>query len=217
MTLLVGHRWRSVAEGMALLLAHRLPVGRAIVATTATEVCAAARSAHPSLAVLDVALDAGLGGRAPVCRTVAGLGVPVVMVAGADPQEHVALVEAGARALLSAGDGIDGLEAAVRAVQDGCAFVSPRLLGPLLTRLLARDADPSAARLSRLSPREREVLSLLGAGADQRGIAARLAISPHTAKTHITRVLAKLDVGSRSEAAGLAVALGLVPSAGEAS
>ena len=63
----------------------------------------------------------------------------------------------------------------------------------------AAPADPFG-----LSPREREVLALLAAQHTDREIAERLFISPHTASTHVKRVLAKLDAANRREAAALA-------------
>ena len=68
-----------------------------------------------------------------------------------------------------------------------------------------RQEEPAGDRLDSLSPREREVLALLGRGADTREIAARLVISPYTAKTHINRLLGKLGLASRTEAAAFAV------------
>lgn len=65
----------------------------------------------------------------------------------------------------------------------------------------------------RLTPREREVLSLLAVGASGRDIAERLGISPNTVRTHIRSVLGKLDCHTRLEAATFAVRVGLVPSA----
>jgi DNA-binding NarL/FixJ family response regulator len=61
-----------------------------------------------------------------------------------------------------------------------------------------------------LTPREREVLDLLGQGLSNRRIAQRLAISEHTAKFHVASVLAKLGVSSRTEAVGLGLRRGLI-------
>ena len=63
-----------------------------------------------------------------------------------------------------------------------------------------------------LSPREREVLHILAEGRTDRDIAARLFISERTVHVHVRRILAKLGVSSRTEAAGVAIRQGLVPS-----
>jgi len=65
-----------------------------------------------------------------------------------------------------------------------------------------------------LSPREREVLNILAEGRTDRDIAARLFISERTVHVHVRRILAKLGVSSRTEAAGVAIRQGLVPSSG---
>ncbi len=62
-----------------------------------------------------------------------------------------------------------------------------------------------------LSPREQEVLNILAEGRTDRDIAARLFISERTVHVHVRRILAKLGVSSRTEAAGLAIRQGLVP------
>jgi DNA-binding NarL/FixJ family response regulator len=62
-----------------------------------------------------------------------------------------------------------------------------------------------------LSPREHEVLTIVAEGRTDREIAARLFISERTVHVHVRRVLAKLGVASRTEAAGLAIRQGLVP------
>ena len=62
-----------------------------------------------------------------------------------------------------------------------------------------------------LTPREREVLHLLAAGLGNKEIAGRLAISDHTAKFHVSQILAKLNAASRAEAVSIAMRRGLVP------
>ncbi|MFO7532866.1 MAG: AAA family ATPase [Candidatus Limnocylindrales bacterium] len=73
------------------------------------------------------------------------------------------------------------------------------------------------ADLYGLSPREREVLDILAEGRTDRDIAARLFISERTVHVHVRRILAKLGVSSRTEAAGVAIRQGLVPEAAPAS
>ena len=106
---------------------------------------------------------------------------------------------------------VDGLETAVRRVVHGEAVVPPAMLGSLLRRLIQRrrEAENAAERLAELTRREREVLHLLVGGLDQNGIATALFISPETARTHVQRVLRKLEVHSRREAIALVAQTGL--------
>jgi DNA-binding NarL/FixJ family response regulator len=89
----------------------------------------------------------------------------------------------------------------------------PEVFLARVRRALTRSAELSqtnGAAANGLTPRELEILSLLGQGLKQDEIADRLVISPKTVATHIQRILGKLDVHSRAEAVGLAYRLGLV-------
>ena len=141
-------------------------------------------------------------------------GVAVVVLTQATGPDHLEVVSAGASGLVLVDrDGPRALGEAVSTVLSGHPYVPPSLLGSLLRALVQRDRAGGATPvdLQRLSPRERQVLALLATGQDDRGIARALVISPHTAKTHVTRVLGKLGVSSRIEAADLAVRHGIGP------
>jgi len=85
------------------------------------------------------------------------------------------------------------LAAAVRAAQDGVLAISPAVAAAL-----------SAPAVEGLTPRERDVLGLLGRGLPNRGIAAELGLAERTVKVHVGNLLAKLRVDSRTQAALLA-------------
>ncbi len=107
----------------------------------------------------------------------------------------------GGLALLPTSASADQVAAAIEATAAGLAVVHPDHAGSLTAR--ASD-DP-------LTPREREVLHLLAAGLGNKEIAGRLAISDHTAKFHVSQILAKLNAVSRAEAVSIAMRRGLVP------
>jgi DNA-binding NarL/FixJ family response regulator len=87
-------------------------------------------------------------------------------------------------------------------------------LGPLVSRQLARAfSAPGRVALDTLTSREHEVLVLLAAGLSNRELAHRLSISERTARTHVSSILDKLGVRSRTQAALYAVQQGLVPAA----
>jgi DNA-binding NarL/FixJ family response regulator len=79
-----------------------------------------------------------------------------------------------------------------------------------LSTLSDQLADPSSARAERLTPREREVLELLGQGLSNRQIAQRLGISEHTAKFHVGSLSGKLGASSRTEAVSRGIRRGLI-------
>jgi DNA-binding NarL/FixJ family response regulator len=172
-----------------------------------------ATRSSPSVAVLDVDLPNCDGVRAtrlikervPDCR---------VLLLAAE-EEHQVLadgVQAGANGYLAKTASLEELIDAIRAVSRGDTLIPARMLGQLLERLVMRrrTQDEAIRRMSRLTPREREVLTLLARGGDNDTIAQALVISPQTARTHIQNVLVKLGVHSRLEAAALAIQNGMV-------
>ena len=103
------------------------------------------------------------------------------------------------------------LLAAVRAVANGDALLSPRITRRLIEEFAARAKQPhQPAQLDELTPREREILALVGAGLSNEEIAQRLVLSPHTAKTHVSRTMLKLGARDRAQLVVFAYESGLV-------
>jgi DNA-binding NarL/FixJ family response regulator len=181
-------------------------------ASDGVEAVAAARTAMPDVALIDVALPLRDGVQTtrmiaesmPRCR---------IVVLGGKEDEGLMMeaLEAGASGYLTEEAALGDLVDATRAVFRGEALVPPRLLATLLNKLIwhRRERDEAIFLLSRLTRRERQVLAMLARGADNRSIADALAISPDTARTHIQNLLGKLGVHSRLEAAAFAVRRGL--------
>lgn len=217
MMTLVAHPFAPVAEGMATALAEEFDLSTS-TATTLDAAWRAIADHEVDLAVVDAGLAPDHA--ADVCHRWAQSGVRTVIVVRPGTSAHLQLLEQGAAGIAVATDGLAGVLLAVGTVLDGHVHVPPHLLGTVLNELIVqrRQIEPMAAgRLGQLSPREREVLGLLGRGWDTREIAARLVISPNTAKTHINRILGKLGLSSRTEAARFAIAYGVEPSPVEAS
>ena len=150
-------------------------------------------------------------------RLLAGPGVPdpvkVVILTTFDLDEYVfAALRAGASGFLLKDVRRDDLVQAVRVVAAGEA-----LLAPSVTRRLIADyalRPPAAAapppELDRLTPREREVLGLIGRGRNNAEIGAELIVGEATVKTHVGRVLMKLGLRDRVQAVIFAYEAGLV-------
>lgn len=133
----------------------------------------------------------------------------------ADEEEPVLLlraVEAGASGFLTKDCPLADFVGSARAIHRGEVVIPPRMLGGLLSHLIRRrrEQDVAMQLLSRLTPREREVLSLLASGATNEAIAQQLVISPETARTHVHNLLGKLDVHSRLQAAAFVLQNGLL-------
>jgi DNA-binding NarL/FixJ family response regulator len=109
------------------------------------------------------------------------------------------------------------LLAAIRAVHSGDAVVAPSTTRRLLDRfapLLPSTAEPESADLRRLTEREREVLLLVAQGLSNGEIAVRLGLSEATVKTHVGRILTKLELRDRVQAVVFAYETGLVRAGG---
>lgn len=101
----------------------------------------------------------------------------------------------------------------VRAVASGDALLSPGVTRRLIGEFASRSRDtslPAARRLDLLTEREREIVGLVGEGLSNDEIAARLVVSPATAKTHVSRAMVKLHARDRAQLVVLAYESGLV-------
>jgi DNA-binding NarL/FixJ family response regulator len=150
----------------------------------------------PTFWVVDAAWWAEDGEAAPA---------PVVMVAAVDPAELTPAV----RALLPPDANLLAIVAAVRLVAEGLLV----LPDAAVDRLAVEDPgfDPEEwGQYPVLTPREKEVLQLLAAGAPNKIIARNLEVSVHTVKFHVASLLRKLGAGGRLEAVGIGLRAGLL-------
>ena len=119
-----------------------------------------------------------------------------------------AALEAGAAGYLLKDADADELVRAVRAAHHGELTLDPALARRLMNSLRARQ-DPSPA--DELTPREREILALVARGSSNQEIATQLVISERTARTHVSNILRKLNLRSRTQAALWAGKHGFAP------
>ncbi|MFJ3622737.1 response regulator [Streptomyces iakyrus] len=162
---------------------------------------------RPDVAVLDVRLPDGDG--ITVCRELRSRmpELACLMLTSFDDEEALldAIMAGAAGYVLKQIKGSD-LISAVRTVASGRSMLDPETTARLMRSLRA---DPSeqpavAAELASLSPRERKILVLIGDGLTNREIGKKLYLSEKTVKNHISRLLAKLGVQRRVQAAVLA-------------
>ena len=142
--------------------------------------------------------------------------VDVIVVTTFDLDEYVfGALRAGAAGFLLKDAQPEVLVDAIRAVASGKGLVDPVVTRRLIARFAELAPDPSrAAALTSLSEREREVLLQVASGRSNAEIARALTVEESTIKTHVSAVLAKLDLRSRVQAVILAYESGLVTPGG---
>ena len=132
----------------------------------------------------------------------------IVLTSFLDDDKLLPALRAGAAGYLLKNARPEELTRAVRAAHAGETLIDPVVAARLVETL---SADGGEEPLDRLTPREREVLILVGRGFPNKLIARELGLAEKTVKTHVSHVLAKLGVTDRTQAAVLAVRAGLVP------
>ena len=138
--------------------------------------------------------------------------VRVLILSGRMEIDSMARAAAGgACGFLSKTSTIDDICDAIRTAKDGGMFVERELVAPLLKRLRRGAPIGGGSARADITPREQEVLTLLGEGLDVTVIAKRLDISLNTCRGHVKSLLVKLGSHSQLEAVVEAVHQGLLP------
>ncbi|MFF9343653.1 MULTISPECIES: response regulator [unclassified Streptomyces] len=184
-------------------------------AATGDEALRAVRALRPDVVLMDIRMPGmdGLTATESLTGDPELTGTRVIVLTTFETDEYVfAALRAGASGFLTKEIEPDDLRQAIRAVAGGDALLSPsatrRVVEEFAHRPLAATVAPD--RLTALTAREREVVALVAAGLSNDQVAARLVISPLTAKTHVTRAITKLGVRDRVQLVVLAYETGLI-------
>jgi DNA-binding NarL/FixJ family response regulator len=190
-------------------------VGEAVDGEQAVEM---ARCERADVVLMDIRMP-GMDGLEATRRIAADedlAGVKVIILTTFESDEYVyQAIRAGASGFLVKDTEPAELLQGIRVVARGDALLSPGVTRRLITDLAARPAAPAAGAagdraLSVLTQREREVMALVAAGLSNDEIGARLYLSPLTAKTHVSRIMTKLNARDRAQVVVLAYETGLV-------
>lgn len=178
-------------------------------ASTGEEALALAAEHSPDLALLDIRYAGGGIDGLEVARRLADTmpTLGVVLITMHDSADYLrAAIAAGARGFLAKDAARAEVLAALAQVAAGGVAFPPALM----RRAVSEDqAGPVLAAIKRLTPREREVLTALAGGSTNKEIAIALSITPGTVKTHVERLIGKLGVRDRTQAAILATRHGI--------
>lgn len=206
-----------VRDGFAMILDAQpdvTVVGQAGDGLGAVE---AARRLRPDVCLLDVRMP-GLDGIDAARRILTDTDSRVIMLTTFDRDDYVyPALYAGASGFLLKSVRRDDLVHAVRVVAAGESLLAPSVTRRLIADLVRsrpRAGHEPSARLAALTVRERETLRLLGRGLSNAEIAAAMSVSEHTVKTHVSNVLAKLQLRDRVQAVIAAYETGLIEPAG---
>jgi DNA-binding NarL/FixJ family response regulator len=205
-----------VRTGFATMVGHAADLTLVGEAADGEEAVRLANETRPDVFLMDVRMPR-LDGIEATRRITTGAettGVRVVILTTFDLDEYVyGALRAGASGFLLKDVVPEDLLAAIRIVAAGDALLAPGVTRRLIEEFARRPGptgDASAVALDALTDREREVLQLVAGGLSNHEIAERLFMSPATAKTHVGRILMKLDARDRAQLVMLAYEAGLV-------
>ena len=217
--ILVVDDHRTFAELLTMALDSQTDLTCVGHAQTSQEAFRMVREVSPDLVIMDLQLgqEDGVAATRQLVHDHPGLAV-VVLTAHADTRHLARAAAAGACAFVSKTGALEEILATIRAARPGQLLLDPELLSALAVPANRPDGAPAEeggparpTRVIDVTPRERQVLELLGQGLDARVIARTLGISLHTSRGHVKSLLAKLHAHSQLEAVVNATRAGLLP------
>jgi len=197
----------AVRAGIKLILGSDPELRVVGEAASGEAAVAMAARRHPEVILMDIVLGRGMDGMEATVQILAAQPDIGVIMFTAYGERHLLAkgLDAGARGYVLKDAHPDEVIRAVRTVANGGAYVDPSLGGELVSR-------EALLQITRLTERERDILSMMAAGVASREIAASLFLSTETIRTHLRSAMRKLDADTRTQAVALAIREKLIES-----
>lgn len=215
-SVLVADDQALIRAAITDLITHSGDLAVAGEAADGHQAVSLARERRPDVVLMDIRMPGmdGIAATQAICSDPEFATVRVLILTTFEEDEYiVAALRAGASGFIGKGAERDEIAAAIRAVHRGDALLSPTATRSLIDRYVhssrPRTSEPPR-ELHDLTERESEVLALVGTGRSNNEIADLLVISPHTAKTHVNRIMTKLHAHDRAQLVIAAYENGLV-------
>ena len=214
-TVVIADDQPVIAEGFRAILERDNGIEVAGTASDGRQAIDLVRRLRPDVVIMDIRMPGldGIAATRQLIQTPSPSTTKVLVVTTYDLDSNVfEALRAGASGFLLKDTDPDDLRRAVHVVAAGEALLAPSVTRRLIAQFVANphprvSHDP---KLARLTAREREIVTLVAEGLSNADIAARLFISPATAKTHVTRAMLKLDVHDRAQLVVFAYDAGIV-------
>jgi len=213
-TIIIADDQALFREGLRTLLSTRADMEVVGEAANGDEAVALAEQLRPSVVLMDLRMPKVDGIQATARLRERCPDIPVLVLTTFDDDANLfGALRAGAAGYLLKDVSSETLVSAIQAATRGESFLQSTVTGRVVAafaRLMESGGPKAEALVLPLSPREREIVSLLGSGASNKEIADRLNLAEGTIKNHVTNILPKLDVRDRTQAALRARQLGIV-------
>ncbi len=206
-----------IRQAVVDILAGHSDITVVAQASTGLQAVGDARALTPDVVVMDIRMPDldGIAATTQICAEPTLANTKVLILTTFEEDDYlVAALRAGASGFVGKGAEPDEIVRAVRAVHLGEALLSPVATRALIDRFISAPTSPASLSaspaLAGLTEREHEVLLMVARGLSNQEIADDLFISPHTAKTHVNRIMTKVHAHDRAQLVILAYESGLL-------
>ena len=196
-----------VRAGLRMLIENQPGMEVVSESAKATDALKMTSDSHPDIILLDLDLgdENGLDSLPELLRVFAPAKV-LVLTATPETETHLCAAAGGARGIVMKEQAPETLVEAIRSVHSGEAWLGRSLMTAVLNRLSQSSSErpeknPEAEKIGLLTPREREIVTLIAKGLNGARMAEQLRISDATVRNHLTSILAKLELSNKFELA----------------